>query len=138
MVCETSQPPVTLKFFAQYLCFPQFPLSLAPDSGEAGARDTKGACPPCMCSARRSGCTQARRSLRICVDSALTRGTCNRGLRMAGFCLSRPLLSCSQLQALGFLCTKRLGRVAPLLGGEVRGCLPWQNVSVCYPVAPKA
>ena len=54
--------------------------------------------------------------------------------RTVGFCLSRPLLSCSLLQAIGLLCTKRLGRVAPLLG--VRGFLPWQNdVSVYYEVA---
>lgn len=44
-------------------------------------------------------------------------GTRNCGLGTAGCCLSRPLLSCSQLQAIGLLCTKRLGRVAPLLGG---------------------
>ena len=49
--------------------------------------------------------------------------------RTVGFCLSRPLLSCSQLQAIGLLCTKRLGRVAPLLG--VRGFLPWQNDVKC-------
>lgn len=34
------------------------------------------------------------------------------------FCLSRPLLGCSQLRAIGLLCTKKLGRVAPLLGGQ--------------------
>lgn len=60
------------------------------------------------------------------------------GYRTSGFCLSRPLLSCSELQAIGLLCTKRLGRVAPLLGD--RGFLPWQNddVSVHYAVAPGA
>lgn len=40
------------------------------------------------------------------------------GYRTFSFCLSRPLLSCSKLQAIGLLCTKRLGRVAPLLGGQ--------------------
>lgn len=68
-------------------------------------------------------------------DNSYARRTKHTESRAGGFCLSTPLLRCSQLQAIGLLCTKRLGRMAPLRG--VRGFQPWQNdVSVDCAVAP--
>lgn len=107
MVCETSQPLVTLKFFCPV------PV-LSPISSVASSCLRRGGSQGYQEPVRPAG-TPANRLCALSA-SAWTRGTQNSGLRTAGFCLSRPLLSCSQLQAIGLLCTKRLGRVAPLLG----------------------
>ena len=79
-----------------------------------------------------TGWKQALLPLSFCLDNSLTYTE-----NTLGFCLSRPLLSCSQLQAIGLLCTKTLEEWHRCVG--VRGFLPWQNdVSVYYEVASGA
>lgn len=139
MLCETSQPQVTPKFLCPVPVLSPVFLSSQSTFLESREHATPREALPGPSGALSTGLARNR----LCSLSASVRQLSyilhkkHTGYRTVGFCLSRPLLSCSQLPAIGLLCTKRLGRVAPLLG--VRGFLPSQNdVSVSDAVAPGA
>lgn len=120
MLYETSQSQVTLKlvwpvpvlspvflpawFTLQQSCEQESPRTAPP--GPSGALPT-GVARNRLC------------SLGLCSDNSYTRRRKHTQSRAGGVCLSTPLLRCSQLQAIGLLCTKRPGRMAPLPGSGV-------------------
>lgn len=118
MLYEASQPQVTPESSVQYLCFlPQSSSLVSSKSQGRGKHATPRECAwPFRCTAPQ---VAGNRSTLSVPASTLSR-FCTRNTGYLSYLWLLPLKTTFQLfkdSAIGLLCTKRLGRVAPLLGG---------------------